>query len=57
MTKEDAMDLSVAIVVAMIAAAPVVVWIAWWLLADLGESATGSYSTVHHATAARRRAA
>ncbi|HEX9094653.1 MAG TPA: hypothetical protein VF990_00980 [Candidatus Dormibacteraeota bacterium] len=51
------MNLSVATALAIIAAAPVVVWIAWWLLADLGERATGSYSAVHHATAPRRRAA
>lgn len=51
------MDLSFAIVLAMIAAAPVVVWIAWWLVADLGERASGTYRTAPHATAARRRVA
>ena len=57
MTKEDVMDLTVAVVVAIIAVTPIAVWVIWWLLADLAESATGSYSTVHHATATRRRAA
>jgi hypothetical protein len=57
MAKEDVMDLTVAVLVAILAAMPVVVWVTWWLLADLGETATGSYSTAHHATTARRRAA
>lgn len=24
-----------------------IVWVAWWLLADLGEKANGSYAAVH----------
>jgi hypothetical protein len=53
------MDLSVAVVLAILAVMPIAVWVTWWLLADLGETATGSYRTVHHATTAapRRRAA
>jgi|GEM_PF-4115426 len=53
------MDLTVAVVVAIVAAMPVAVWVVWWLLADMGERATGSYSALHHAPAAgpRRRAA
>jgi len=59
MTKEDVMELTVAVVVAIVAVMPVALWVIWWLLADLGESATGSYSAVHHAPAAgpRRRVA
>ena len=35
------------------------IWILWWLVADLGERASGSYTTVHsvHAAASRRQAA
>jgi len=34
------------------------IWIAWWLLADLGERASGSYTTVHSVpTAGSRRQA
>ncbi len=53
------MDLTVAVVLAILAAMPVAVWVIWWLLADLGEAATGSHGTVHHGTTAepRRRAA
>lgn len=53
------MDLTVGVILAIIAAAPIAVWVMWWLLADLGEGATVSYSTVHHASATepRRRAA
>jgi hypothetical protein len=53
MTKEDVMDLTVAVVVAIIAVTPLAVWVVWWLLADLAESGTGSYSAVHHATTRR----
>ena len=27
-----------------------VIWVAWWLLADLTETATGSYMTLHPVT-------
>lgn len=35
------------------------IWVAWWVVADLGQRADGSYATVHHVTSAesRRRAA
>jgi hypothetical protein len=35
------------------------IWVLWWLLADLGERASGSYTTVHSvpAAASRRQAA
>lgn len=35
------------------------IWVVWWLLADLGERATGSYTKVHSLPTAesRRRAA
>jgi hypothetical protein len=35
------------------------IWVAWWLLADVGERAAGSYTTVHSvpATGSRRQAA
>ncbi len=58
--KEDVMYLSVGVVFAIILVlTSPIVWVVWWLLADLGEKATGSYSTVHHATAGEphRRAA
>jgi hypothetical protein len=32
------------------------IWVAWWLIADLGERA-GSAPVVHHASAGGRRAA
>jgi hypothetical protein len=36
-----------------------IIWVVWWLLADLGEKATGSYGAEHHVSAElpRRRAA
>jgi hypothetical protein len=30
-----------------------VIWVAWWLLADLGGRATGSYTKVHSVTTPR----
>jgi hypothetical protein len=45
------MYLSVFIVYAIILVlASPVIWVAWWLLADIGESATGSYLTLHPVT-------
>lgn len=42
--KEKAMYLSVFIVYAIILVfASPVIWVAWWLVADLAERATGSY--------------
>jgi hypothetical protein len=58
--KEDPMYLSVGVVLAIILVlAPPIFWVAWWLLADLAERASGSYITVHPMTTAvsRRRAA
>jgi hypothetical protein len=57
---EDAMYLSVGVVLAIILVlASPIIWVAWWLLADLAESASSSYVTVLPMTAAesRRRAA
>ncbi len=54
------MYLSVGVVLAIILVlAPPIFWVAWWLLADLAERASGSYITVHPMTTAvsRRRAA
>ena len=36
-----------------------IIWVAWWLLDDLGERANGSYATEHRVTTpeSRRRAA
>jgi 4-hydroxybenzoate polyprenyltransferase len=48
MTKEDAMYLSVGVVLAiMLVMLSPVTWVVWWLLADLGEQASGSYPTMH----------
>ena len=54
------MYLSVVFVYAIILVlASPLIWVAWWLLADLGEPAIGSFTTVHFVTTAesRRRAA
>ena len=54
------MYLSIVFVYAIILVlASPILWVAWWLLADLGESATGSLTTVHFVTTAEshRRAA
>jgi hypothetical protein len=41
----------------LVLASPLI-WIAWWLLADLGERASGSYTTVRSGpTAGSRRQA
>jgi hypothetical protein len=41
----------------LVLASPLI-WIAWWLLADLGERASGSYTTVRSVpTAGSRRQA
>jgi hypothetical protein len=48
------MYLSVAIVYAIILVlVSPVIWVAWWLLADLWETATGSYNKLHSVTSAR----
>jgi len=54
------MYLSVGVVIAivLVLASPLI-WVGWWLLADLGEKVNGSYGS-NHATvtaAPRRRAA
>jgi hypothetical protein len=58
--KEDAMYPSVGVVVAtvLVLASPII-WIAWWLLADLGARANGSHASVDRAITPelRRRAA
>lgn len=54
------MYLSVFIVYAIILVlASPVIWVAWWLVADLGERATGSYRRLHSVTIpqSRRQAA
>ncbi|HEY3196296.1 MAG TPA: hypothetical protein VGK42_13770 [Candidatus Dormibacteraeota bacterium] len=46
--KEDAMYLSVGIVFALILVlASPFIWVAWWLLADVGEAASGSRGATH----------
>lgn len=43
------MYLSVGVVFAIILVmVSPMIWVVWWLFADLGERATGSYRTVHH---------
>jgi hypothetical protein len=54
------MYLSVVIVYAIILVlVSPVIWVAWWLLADLGDRATGSYRRLRSVTArqSRRQAA
>ena len=54
------MYLSVVIVYAIILVlVSPVIWVAWWLLADLGDRATGSYTKLHSVNPpeSRRRAA
>lgn len=41
------LSVGVVLVIALMILAPVI-WVAWWALAEVGERATGSYSTVHH---------
>ncbi len=49
------MHLSVALIaVILIALASPVLWVAWWLLADVGERAGGRYAD-HHQFAGRSR--
>jgi hypothetical protein len=49
--KEEVMYLSVVIVYAIILVlVSPVIWVAWWLLADLGERATVSYIRRHSVT-------
>jgi hypothetical protein len=50
------MYLSVAVVYAIILmfVSPII-WVVWWLLADLGQRANGSYKTVHRVTSAESR--
>jgi hypothetical protein len=58
--KEETMYLGVFFVYAIIfVLAFPLIWVAWWLLADLGERAAGSYTIVHSvpAAASRRQAA
>ena len=58
--KEEPMYLGVVFVYAIIlVSASPLIWVAWWLLADLGKRAAGSYTTVHSvpAAASRRQAA
>jgi hypothetical protein len=50
------MYLSVFIVYAIILAlASPVIWVAWWLVADLGERLTGSYRRPHSVTTPQLR--
>ena len=42
---------AVALILGLIALLSPVLWIAWWLLADLGERASGAYSTRYRASA------
>lgn len=41
----------VAVIVAILALLSPVLWIGWWLLADLGERANGIYPTRHRESA------
>jgi len=43
-----------AIILGVLAMLLPVVWIAWWLIADLGERATGTHPATRHQTAAER---
>jgi len=58
--KEESMYLGVFFVYAivLVLASPLI-WVAWWLLADLGERAVGSYTRVHYVptSESHRRAA
>jgi hypothetical protein len=58
--KEESMYLGVFFVYAIIfVLASPLIWVAWWLLADLGERAEGSYTRVHYVptSESHRRAA
>lgn len=46
------MYLSVGVLLAMILVAPPIVWVTWWLLADLGQKANRSHTAVHPVTIA-----
>ena len=54
--KEESMYLGVVFVYAIILVlASPIIWIVWWLLADLGERAAGSYTRVHSVSTAESR--
>lgn len=54
--KEEPMYLGVVFVYAIILVlASPIIWIVWWLLADLGERAAGSYTRVHSVSTAESR--
>ncbi len=41
------LSVGVLLVIALVMLSPLI-WVAWWVLADMGERATGSYRSVHH---------
>ena len=50
------MYLSVAVVYAIIVVfASPIIWVAWWLLADISQRANRSYKKVHRVTSAQSR--
>lgn len=53
------MKLATAVVVLVVVLAPPILWVVWWLLADLGERANGSYRAARYTSTGepRRRAA